>query len=218
MARVPHVVVPPPRDGELILLPEATHHHLTRVLRLGSGASVSYTDGAGLIGQGTLDARHVVRGEERTEPRPSPSLTMAVAPPRQAVRARWVVEKLAELGVDRLRWLDTVHGEGRPPPDAKARGWAEAALEQSRGAHLLDLGGPVGWSDLDGPVLVATPGAGPLRPLTGPATLAIGPEAGFAAGEVPAKSIAFGLGGRILRVETAAAVAAALALAALGRL
>ena len=52
----------------------------------------------------------------------------------------------------------------------------------------------------------------------GEVIVAIGPEAGFAEEEIPADALRFGLGGRILRVETAAIVAAAVALSRMGRL
>lgn len=218
MGRVPHVLLPGPWSEATLPLPEATRSHLTRVLRLAPGAPLSYTDGAGTVGAGTLAAAGIDRGEERETDRPAPAITVAVAPPRAAARARWVVEKLAELGIDRLVWLETRHGEGRPPRNAKAAAWAAGALEQSRGAHLLEVSGTRSWAELERPLSVATPGETPLRTVAGPVTVVVGPEAGFGAGELPADATGFGLGPRILRVETAAVVAGALALAAAGRL
>ena len=52
-------------------------------------------------------------------------------------------EKLAELGVDELCWVSTRFWQGDPPGPAKARAWAIAALEQSRGAWLMEVSGPV---------------------------------------------------------------------------
>jgi 16S rRNA (uracil1498-N3)-methyltransferase len=217
MGRVPHIYLPAPWPEDLVPLPAATAAHLTRVLRLAPGAPLSYTDGAGRVGAGTLASAAVARGDERREPPPEPPLTVAVAPPRTAARARWIVEKLAELGVDRLAWLETERGEGRAPRAAKAHAWAAAALEQSRGAHLLGVDGPVSWADLQPPLLVAMPGADPLPTVAGAATVVIGPEGGFDPEEVPEAAVGFGLGRRILRVETAAVVAATRLLAAVGR-
>ncbi len=207
MAHVPHLYLPAPWDGAVVALTPDARHHLGRVLRRGEGAPVTYTDGAGVVGEGTLSGVGVVRGDERTVPAPPP-LVMAVAPPHSTDRARFVVEKLAELGVSRLVWLTTEHTQGRAP--AKALAWAVGALEQSRGAHLLGITGPVGWDGLGGDVVVADPAGAPTPPPAGaPLTVVIGPEGGFAPGEIPAGARNWSLGDRILRTDTAAIVAAA---------
>jgi 16S rRNA (uracil1498-N3)-methyltransferase len=212
---VPHVLVEGPWEGDTLPVAETTRHHLERVLRLAPGAAVTYTDGAGRIGEGLLDPAGISRGRERTEPeRESGSVTVAVSPPRDSNRARFVVEKLGELGVDRLWWLRAERTEGRPPRDEKAHAWAVAALQQSRGSRLLQVSGTVTPAEVAarGPALVAVPGAAPLAGLdvAGPAVVCIGPEGGFAPEELPAAMHRVGLGSRVLRVETAAVVAATL--------
>lgn len=218
MNRVPHVFVPGPWDASSLLLPELTRRHLGRVLRLSDGSELTYTDGAGRVGHGELSGDRITRGDEQTEEAPGPRLAVAVAAPKSTDRARFVVEKLAELGVDELLWLETRHGEGRTPRASKAAAWAVGALEQSRGSHLMEIGGPRTWSELPAPLLVATPGGRSLPSVTEAVTVAVGPEAGFADEEVPGSAAAFGLGPRILRVETAAVVAATLVLDVGGRL
>jgi 16S rRNA (uracil1498-N3)-methyltransferase len=140
---------------------------------------------------------------------------MAVAAPRSTVRQRFVVEKLAELGARRLVWLEADFGSDHPRKPEKVRAWAIAGLEQSRGAYLLEVGEHEPWEDLDRPLSVAVPGAGALADVSVPPslTLAIGPEGGFAADEVPVDAHPVGLGNTVLRVETAAVAAAALLLA-----
>jgi RsmE family RNA methyltransferase len=129
------------------------------------------------------------------------------------------VEKLAELGVDRLYWLDTRYGEGRPPRQSKARAWAQAALEQSRGPWLLEVEGPVAIRDLpDVPtLLVAERETNPPPSVVDDGILIVGPEAGLAEGEVPESAYRVSLGTRVLRVETAAVVGAAVLLERSGR-
>lgn len=210
--------MPAPWPESVIPLPEATRHHLVTVLRLGQGAEVSYTDGRGTVGQGSLGKDGLERGQEEPSRRPDALVTVAVVPPNRGERARFAVEKLAELGVDRLIWLQTVRGEGRPPPPAKATAWAVAALEQSQGAFLMDVSGPMQPGALDVPLFAAVPGGGSLPVLTTDATLAVGPEGGWSGDELPASSIAVGLGQRTLRTETAAIVFATLALERAGRL
>lgn len=171
---------------------------------------MTYTDGEGTHGDGVWTGQAILRGHEREVPRPVP-LTVAAAPPRGRERQRFLVEKLAEIGVGELLWLAAERAEGRPPPVAKAGTWAVGALEQSGGAHLMAVEGPCDWPDLRRPLAVASPGNSAGIP-AGVATVAIGPEGGFSATEIPEDTSPFGLGPRILRVETAAVVAAALLL------
>ena len=207
--------MPGPWPEGAIPLDEPAAHHLTRVLRLRSGAAVGYTDGTGTIGGGTLDLQRepsVLRGPEHPMAAPSPRVTLAVAPPHDAGRARFLVEKAAELGVAELRWVTTAATQGKPPQPARSSAWASAALEQSRGAHVTVISGPVPVGDVDGDAVVADPGAGAVDPewwAGGDVTLLIGPEGGLRPDEVARFTRRMGLGERVLRTETAAVVAAA---------
>lgn len=216
MGHMPHVLVDGPWDADTLALRAGQSHHLSRVLRVAPGDPISYTDGKGTLGVGTLLREgSVARSDERSAARP-PALDMAVAPPAAKDRVRFVVEKLAELGVSRLLWLRTDHGANRVPAPERASAWAQSALEQSRGAWLMEVGGSlVDWTDLDAPVTACDPGAGDAVPR--PRTVAIGPEGGWAEGEIPAQVSRWGLSSNVLRVETAAIVAAALVLAVRSR-
>lgn len=216
VAHVPHVYVPPPWPPGDLPLPADALRHLQRVLRRAPNTPVSYTDGAGTVGDGSLGAATIVRGHEEVVTR-GRLLTCAVAPPRRTDRARFLVEKLAELGVDRLVWLRTRHTQASPPRGEKARAWAVSALEQSRGAHLMEICGPLGLTELgDAATLVVTAAGGGSADAALPAesdlTIVVGPEGGLADAEIPCGAVRLGLGARILRTETAAVVAAGLAL------
>lgn len=219
---VPHLFVAPPWEGEWIRVDDAAGQHLEKVLRVAGPVPVTYTDGAGRIGDGVFDDGSIRRGQERNVPKPSSTLTVAVAPPKTASRVRFIVEKLAELGASRLLWIQTEHTEGRPPRQAKAEAWSRAALEQSRGAHLMGVEGPVSLAHLDsyGDVLFAdidgadVDDVGPVdRPV-----LCIGPEGGFAEHEIPADVTRVKLAPQLLRVETAAIAGAVLLLQRSSRL
>ncbi|MCP4303275.1 MAG: hypothetical protein GY788_00020, partial [bacterium] len=145
----PHLYLTGPWSGGQIELGEQDRRHLEKVLRLERGAAVTYTDGAGRVGAGVFDGDVIERGSERPLDRQN-ELTVAVSPPKNNSRLRFVVEKLAELGVAHLVWLVTEYSEGRLPRPEKAAAWSQAALEQSRGAWLMSISGPLTIADLDG--------------------------------------------------------------------
>jgi RsmE family RNA methyltransferase len=117
-----------------------------------------------------------------------------------------LVEKTAELGVSRLLWVRTSRTEGRPPAADKARGWAIAALEQSRGAWMVEMG-TTDLMDLDPEDLIVADPDGADQPPSGRLTLLVGPEGGLAPEEIPPGSALLSLGPTVLRVETAAVAA-----------
>ena len=210
----PHLLVPGCGDSrDPMRVDPGIVHHLEKVLRVES-AAVSYTDGEGLFGIGTYRNGLIKRSEEAMISRPT-HLTVAVAPPRTNSRLRFVVEKMAELGVRRLFWLRTARTEGRPPRAEKAGRWAIAALEQSQGAWLMEIGSkpvPIEMvSEIGTPVFAEAGGSDPSRViLPDDHVLCIGPEGGFSPEEVPAAAMSLSLGPTVLRVETAAVVAVTL--------
>lgn len=207
MKHVPHLVVGAPWVGDSLTLSVLQSRHLTKVLKLGRGDRVSYTDGLGRVGSGRLGNHTVERGDEGEMPRPS-DLIVAVAPPASKDRQRFLVEKLAELGVARLVWLESRHGKGRLASGQKLFSWVLSAVEQSKGAWLMETSSDfVGWSALEEPVVVCHPGGSTTPPTA--RTVVIGPEGGFAEGEIPDGMTIWDLGPTILRVETAAITAAA---------
>jgi 16S rRNA (uracil1498-N3)-methyltransferase len=207
MVHIPHLFIPGPWVEDRLPVSDEQERHLERVLRLGQGEEVGYTDGMGSFGSGHYHAAGVIRGEEAQAPRPS-DLIVVSAPPDSRERARFQVEKLAELGVARLRFLETRHGHGRPPKVDRLRSWAVAGLEQSRGAWLMETSdGLVTFADIETPYVVCDMGGSSRRPSA--RTVVVGPEGGWAPGEIPAAAPRYDLGDTVLRVETAALVAAA---------
>lgn len=159
-------------------------------------------------------------------PPPKLPLTLVLALPRPKVLGR-TVAAAASLGVARLvlvnawRVEKAYWGNARVSPEALRRD-LELGLEQARDTVLPELlvrrlFVPFVEEELPGllaggTALVAHPGAAapaPRGPLSGPVTLAVGPEGGFIAAEIASlERIGFrpvSLGERILRVETAVA-------------
>jgi 16S rRNA (uracil1498-N3)-methyltransferase len=235
--RIPHVVVdlarlpgdPPPSAGTVALDP-ADARHLRTVLRLRDGAVLSLTDGAGCV----ADAILVPDGADvtlwRTEP-PPPEVTVHPAVSKGA-KLDLVVEKATELGVRRIVPVLSERSERRWDADQRAvrsARWtavARAALAQSRGAWLPAVTEPTTLPELlddADPGLLLHPGGARVDWGTAcAARVAVGPEGGFTDNEVSAARAAGWhvgtLGARVLRTETAAVVAAALAVAARGGL
>ncbi len=218
MRHVPHLYLPAPWDDAEIDVREQAHHHLVRVLRYAGDSPVTYTDGAGTVGDGTWTGDVVRRGSELCVPRPSPHLTIAVAPPKSKERQRFIVEKLQEVEVDELVWLATAFGQARPPSHERCSAWAIGALEQSRGAYLMSNASGT-WADLDEPIM-ARLGGDPLAdllPLMGRITIAVGPEGGFTDAEVERVPRSLSVGRTVLRTETAAVAAGMLVRASISR-
>lgn len=167
MGHIPHLYVPPPWGVSVLPLTEQQDHHLRRVLRSVELAPVSYTDGEGTVGRGELGPEGLQRGEESHMPRPSPTLSVAVAPPHSVDRVRFIVEKLGELGADRLLWLTSDFGQARAPRADKSMQWARGALEQSRGAWLMTISDNIAPSDLPAPRWFVHRGAVHCRLRTG---------------------------------------------------
>ena len=204
---VPHVVVGVPWTEDILTVSVLQQRHLTKVLRLHPGDTVTYTDGLGTVGEGRLVSAGIERGDERFIDRPS-SLTVAVAPPASRDRQRFLVEKLAELGVQQLVWIDTRHGEGRAAKGQKVFSWVLSAVEQSRGAWMLEIGDrPVPVASLGDAAIFCDPSGDEKTP-DDASIVVIGPEGGFGDDEIPGSSAKWSLGPTVLRVETAAIVAA----------
>lgn len=207
MKHVPHLVVGAPWEGSTLSLSVMQSRHLSKVLRMSHGDAVTYSDGLGTLGRGVLGQHLIERGEEVEVERPT-RLTVAVAPPANKDRQRFLVEKMAEMGVERLMWLDTLHGKNRVSSASKVFSWVLAATEQSRGAWLMDVVPDlVTLDDLEPGWVVCHPGGERSTPAT--QTVVIGPEGGFAEEELPDDAAKWDLGPTILRVETAAVVAVA---------
>ncbi len=197
-------------------LDDAAAHHVFRVLRVRDGEVVTATDGAGgwRACRATGGAIEPI-DDVAIEPPPVDPLTIAFAIPKQD-RPEWIVQKLTELGVARIVLLHAERSIVRWDADraerhrAKLQRVAVEALQQSRGVRLPEIAGPLPAADVLGRSVVAEPGGRPLA--SRDRSIAIGPEGGWADAELALAADRVSLGASVLRVETAALVAASRAL------
>ncbi|GDY11326.1 ribosomal RNA small subunit methyltransferase E [Planctomycetota bacterium] len=194
-------------------------HHGRTVLRLAQGDQVRLADGAGQAASGVVAqvARdrlmvHCADPQPVADP-PAIHLTIAAAAPK-GDRLADLVRMLSELGVGRYIPLLTERGERDQVNAERLDRIAREALKQSRRGRLLAIDPPRQLAELGGALVVCDPAGAPARP--GPMseiTVVIGPEGGLTAAELAGLSargaMAVRLGGNILRIETAAAAAAA---------
>lgn len=219
-ARSPH---PADHPGPFVLvddldapaLREADLHHLTRVLRLRAGDPVVLGDGAGSWRPGALGDQVDPTGPIEAVPPPVPSIAVGFALVKGG-KPELVVQKLTELGVDRIVVLrserSVVRWEGEKASrqlDRLRRVAREAAM-QCRRCHLPELDGVLDIADVASraDTVRADRGGRPLR--RADTTVVVGPEGGFTDDERAQLPDSVALGDHVLRAETAAVTAGAL--------
>lgn len=218
-------------------LPADEAAHCVRVLRHGRGDVIEVVDGRG----GAFSCRIADigrRGEvaldilERREEPPHwrGSLTLAIAPTKNADRMEWLVEKAVEMGVDRIVLLRCEHSERKVQKTDRLLRVMVSAMKQSLKAVLPRLEGPVPFGDFiaslkgdDALKLIAhCDDSGPRVDIAGvlvahdrgaDVVVLIGPEGDFSPAEI-AEALQAGfrpvtLGRSRLRTETAALFALA---------
>jgi 16S rRNA (uracil1498-N3)-methyltransferase len=210
-------------DLESPLASEDDAHHLVRVLRLARGELVTVADGQGQWRPCRVAAtspRLALEpdGPVRLEPPATPAVSVGFALTKGG-RPEWVVQKLTELGVDRVvpfvarrsvvRW----EGERARRQAERLRAVARQAAMQSRRARLPEVAEVVGFFELVGSeataqvALADRDGTAPSLELT---TVLVGPEGGWSEEELALGMARVRLGTHVLRSETAAVAAAAL--------
>ncbi len=219
----------PPATGVEGQLDAEQSRQARSTLRLRPGAQIVVLDGSGAEAVATITGlrKEAVswRVDSVSHPARQPPIRLRVALALlRGERFDWAVQKLTEVGVERITPLAAercvvsfpVAADWARRADRLNRVIREAA-EQSERVTLPRLDSPVSLPQLldQGPtvVLVERADAAPIAtlPLTADLTLAVGPEGGWSPGElrmIAERAKAAALGRLILRAETAAIVAA----------
>jgi 16S rRNA (uracil1498-N3)-methyltransferase len=210
-----HVIV----DGlDSPVLSNEDAHHLGSVLRLRPGETVSAINREGawrLCEWAGGDVLQPVGEVVRVE-RPAPAVCVAFAPVK-GDRNEWAVQKLTELGVDRILLVRSERSvvrwdAGRSATQiSRLQRVVQQAVMQSRGLWVPPVEGIVALESVAGRVgsAVADPsGTGSWTAVT---TVIVGPEGGWSEKEWEAYGAdAVRIGGGVLRTESAAVAAGVL--------
>lgn len=212
-----------------ILLDGPEAHHLATVCRLRAGDEVCLFNGDGhqYPARITHSARREVALEITSVESPQRELTFTLevaAPMPKGDRGQFLIEKLTELGVTRYVPLEC-HYSNLHPRDVKRDKLQRHVIEASKqcGRNVLmqiaDLTAWASYVPAGNPVelrLLAHPSGakGKSRLVAEKIRIAVGPEGGFTEEEVELAIVhgwqAVELGPRIMRIETAAIVLAAM--------
>ena len=210
-------------DLEEPVLGDDDGHHLGRVLRLRDGEVVTASDGEGrwrpcVFARGAVEPT----GPVLTSVQLRPAICVAVAVPK-GDRPELIVQKLTEIGADVIIPMMTARSIVRwDAPRARKHGErlsrvAREAAMQSRRTRLPLVESLTSFAEVvarSGAALAVPGGASPT--VSTPLVL-IGPEGGWSPAELDAAPASVGLGGHVLRAETAAMVACTLLVAARAR-
>lgn len=123
-------------EADEILLSEEESKHCTRVLRLGVGDNVVVFDGKGgeyqcqIIDDGR-QVRLAILKQIHEPSEPTWKLTIAVSPTKSADRMEWMLEKLVEIGLYRIVFIQTEKGERARLNVKRLHKKAVSAMKQS---------------------------------------------------------------------------------------
>lgn len=208
-------------------------HHAVHVMRYKNGDRIQLFDGLGnefraVITQvGKKEISFEIVEQLGHSPRPQPPITVAAALPK-GDRQKFMIEKLVELGCDRLVPLITQRSVAVASSSALQRlqrGIVEACKQCCRN-HLMDVSQASSvenlirdWSGQNTRNLLACPASDTgindlVLDFAQPVMIAIGPEGGFSEQEMnefqDARWTSVRLAEHVLRTETAAIIAAGL--------
>ncbi|XOV93337.1 MAG: RsmE family RNA methyltransferase [Bacteroidota bacterium] len=141
----PNIDVSPKLEGE-------EFKHCTRVLRKKVGDQIGLFDGKGTYYQATISS--LLKDSCKLEitnkidlPLKSFHVHLAIAPTKSMDRMEWMVEKLGELGIDEISFLQTQHGERPKIKLDRLQKKAISALKQSKSGYLMKINPLIRFND-----------------------------------------------------------------------
>lgn len=203
-------------DLDAPVLTDDDRHHLLRVLRVRPGDPLTLADGAGRWRAARLGREPEPTGPVAEVPVPEPEIAVGFALVKGA-KPELVVQKLTELGVDRIVPLraerSVVRWDGTKATAAveRLRSVARAASMQCHRPRLPVVGEVTDLAAAVALPSVALADRGGAAPSLGRPFVLVGPEGGWSDAErLAADAPTMALGDLVLRAETAAITAGAL--------
>ena len=196
-------------------LDDGDRHHLQRVLRLRAGDRLTVSDGAGRWRTCRFGDDLEAIDDPVTLTKPTPPVSVAFSL-LKGDRTEWVIQKLTELGVDRIVPFVAERSVARWEPsraEQRMRRYERVAREaamQSRRCWVPQISVPTSFSDLAARSKLVLCQKGGEPPQIALNVVAVGPEGGWTDTELAAADHTMGLGEGVLRAETAAIVAGVL--------
>jgi len=134
-------------DTRIFELDEEESRHCTKVLRLSTGDMIYVTDGKGVLQKCRLNIgkRNVTYEavESKIIPKRDYAVHIAVAPTRKAERNEWMVEKMTEMGVERIDFIVTEHTHketvSRVVNLSRLKRIAASAMKQSQQYYIPEI-------------------------------------------------------------------------------
>lgn len=205
---------------------EEESKHCTQVLRHQIGDEVIVFDGVGgkyhsVLTQVSKKSCQFDVISSEIEPKKLFSIHLAISPTKSTDRMEWMIEKLCEIGVDKVSFIQTYHSERRKLRIDRMERKVVSAMKQSGNPFKMELCEMVNFKELietcnsdERLIAHVNPNYQHLSELLSinkSTMILIGPEGDFSKDElslaVENKFIPVSLGMNVLRTETAGLVA-----------
>ena len=200
--------------------------HAIKVLRQKVGDKIQITDGKGSLVNCTITSISgkkclVEVNDKRSSPKPSHEIHIALSPTKSSDRYEWFIEKATELGVQKISFLHTEHGERKKINLERAIKVSISAMKKSGQLWLPQLSDMTSFkkilSEKADQKFIAHVDSTNTRQLFQTALknksylVLIGPEGDFSSTEINQAHqngfVSVGLGKHTLRTETAGVAA-----------
>ncbi|HQQ94649.1 MAG TPA: RsmE family RNA methyltransferase [Bacteroidia bacterium] len=134
------------QDSQAFLNAEESWH-CCKVLRHKAGDTIGIINGKGMHYEARLElvnekaCRARLTGQGRAEPKRPCYLHMAVAPTKQIDRSEWMLEKMVEIGIDEISFMQCKNSERLKINPERMSRISESAVKQSQRATIPLLHG-----------------------------------------------------------------------------
>ncbi|MDR1739293.1 MAG: 16S rRNA (uracil(1498)-N(3))-methyltransferase [Bacteroidales bacterium] len=127
--------------GNRAVFSPETSAHIVKVLRHKAGDKISFTDGTGMLYEGSLINADPKRAETsitniKQTKTTLPPIHIVVAPTKNIDRIEWFVEKAVEVGIAEISFVQTKNSERKTLKIDRLHKIAESAMLQSKQTYM----------------------------------------------------------------------------------